>query len=176
MGFAGDGAAGVIRHLIVAFLQHAAPDRAEVTLIGEFATLAPSAIEVPAVKAIPDWENGFWVTSRLSLSDRTRTLDEHEVPDSLRSRSGPAEPLSALLVVATTRARCSPARAPPLARRRSAAPRYRGCVPWTVACLGHGDRRRRWCGTKRHRRPDGFSPSPRGFYTLAPSAAASSLP
>jgi len=101
MGFAGDGAAGVIRHLIVAFLQHAAPDRAEVTLIGEFATLAPSAIEVPAVKAIPDWETALGHLE-VELVGRTRTLDEHEVPDfAALAKRCPAEPLSALLVVAT---------------------------------------------------------------------------
>jgi DNA-binding SARP family transcriptional activator len=100
-GFAGHGAEGVIRHLIVAFLQHAAPDRAEVTLIGEFATLAPSAIEVPAVKAIPDWETALGHLE-VELVGRTRTLDEHEVPDfsALTSRC-PAEPLPALLVIAT---------------------------------------------------------------------------
>jgi DNA-binding SARP family transcriptional activator len=100
-GFAGDGAAGVIRHLIVAFLQHAAPDRAEVTLIGEFATLAPSAREVPAVKAIPDWETALGHLE-VELVGRTRTLDEHEVPDfAALTKRCPAEPLSALLVVAT---------------------------------------------------------------------------
>ena len=100
-GFAGDGAEGVIRHLIVAFLQHAAPDRAEVTLIGEFATLAPAAVEVPAVKAIPDWETALGHLE-VELVGRTRTLDEHEVPDfaALTSRC-PAEPLPALLVIAT---------------------------------------------------------------------------
>jgi DNA-binding SARP family transcriptional activator len=100
-GFAGDGAAGVIRHLIVAFLQHAAPDRAEVTLIGEFATLAPAAGEVPAVKAIPDWETALGHLE-VELVGRARTLDEHEVPDfvALTKRS-PAEPLPALLVIAT---------------------------------------------------------------------------
>lgn len=100
-GFAGDGAEGVIRHLMVAFLQHAAPDRAEVTLIGEFATLAPAAAEVPAVKAIPDWETALGHLE-VELVGRTRTLDEHEVPDfaALTSRC-PAEPLPALLAIAT---------------------------------------------------------------------------
>lgn len=100
-GFAGDGAEGVIRHLIVAFLQHAAADRAEVTLIGDSATLAPAAVEVPAVKAIPDWETALGHLE-VELVGRTRTLDEHEVPDfaALTSRC-PAEPLPALLVIAT---------------------------------------------------------------------------
>jgi DNA-binding SARP family transcriptional activator len=99
-GFDGDGAASVVRHLIVAFLQHAAPDRAALTLIGEFATLAPSAIEVPAVKGIPDWGTALGHLE-VELVGRARTLDEHEVPDfaALASRH-PAEPLTALLVVA----------------------------------------------------------------------------
>jgi DNA-binding SARP family transcriptional activator len=100
-GFAGRGAEGVIRHLIVAFLQHAASDRAEVTLIGEFATLAPSAGEVPAVKAIPDWETAL-DHLEVELVGRTRTLDEHEVPDfAALAKRCPAEPLPALLVIAT---------------------------------------------------------------------------
>ena len=94
-GFAGHGAEGVIRHLIVAFLQHAASDRAEVTLIGEFATLAPSAGEVPAVKAIPDWETAL-DHLEVELVGRTRTLDEHEVPDfAALAKRCPAEPLPA---------------------------------------------------------------------------------
>lgn len=99
-GFDGDGAAGVVRHLVVAFLQHAAPDRAEVILIGDFATLAPSAIEVPAVKGIPDWGTAMGHLE-VELLGRTRTLDEHEVPNftALVGRH-PAEPMTALLVVA----------------------------------------------------------------------------
>jgi DNA-binding SARP family transcriptional activator len=99
-GFDGAGASSVLRHLIVALLQHAAPDRAELLLIGDFATLAPSALGVPAVKAVPDLDAAV---SRLEveLVQRTRTLDEHEVPDfaALVSQH-PAEPLPALLVVA----------------------------------------------------------------------------
>lgn len=99
-GFDGDGAGGVVRHLIVAFLQHAAPDRAAVTLIGDFATLTPSAIEVPAVKGTPDWGTALG-DLEVELVGRTRTLDEHEVPNfaALASRH-PAEPMTALLVVA----------------------------------------------------------------------------
>ena len=143
-GFAGDGAAGVIRHLIVAFLQHAAPDRAEVTLIGEFATLAPSAGEVPAVKAIPDWETALGHLE-VELVGRTRTLDEHEVPDfAALTKRCPAEPLSALLVVAT--------HAPDMALRgrvRSLVAALRRLGIGVVflgpsPCRGYGDRRRRW--------------------------------
>lgn len=99
-GFAGAGAADVLRHLIVAFLQHSAPDRAAVTLIGDFATLAPSASEVPGVKAIPNVEAGIG-RLEVEIVQRTRTLEEHEVPDfvALVNRR-PAEPLPALLAVA----------------------------------------------------------------------------
>lgn len=99
-GFVGEGASGVLRHLIVAFLQHAAPDRAEVTVVERAATLAPSASEVPAVKAVPDCETAVR-RLEVELVQRTRTLDEHEVPDFATLVSEhPAEPLPALLVVA----------------------------------------------------------------------------
>ncbi len=99
-GFDGPGASSVLRHLIVAFLQHASPDRAELILIGDFATLAHSALGVPAVKAVPDLEAAVG-RLEVELVQRTRTLDEHEVPDfaALVSQH-PAEPLPALLVVA----------------------------------------------------------------------------
>jgi DNA-binding SARP family transcriptional activator len=99
-GFDGAGASSVLRHLIVAFLQHAATDRAELLLIGDFATLAPSALGVPAVKAVPDLDAAVG-RLEVELVQRTRTLDEHEVPNfaALVSQH-PAEPLPALLVVA----------------------------------------------------------------------------
>jgi len=99
-GFTGEGAPGVLRYLIVAFLQHAASDRAEMWLFEQTATLAPSAEGVPAVKVVPDVESAIG-RLEVELVQRTRTLDEHEVPDfaTLVSKH-PAEPLPALLVVA----------------------------------------------------------------------------
>jgi len=99
-GFTGEGASGVLRYLIVAFLQHAASDRAEVWLFEQTATLAPSAEGVPAVKVVPDVESAIG-RLEVELVQRTRTLDEHEVPDFAALVSEhPAEPLPALLVVA----------------------------------------------------------------------------
>lgn len=99
-GFTGEGAQGVLRYLIVAFLQHAASDRAEVWLFEQTATLAPSAEGVPAVKVVPDVESAVG-RLEVELVQRTRTLEEHEVPDfAALVRKNPAEPLPALLVVA----------------------------------------------------------------------------
>jgi DNA-binding SARP family transcriptional activator len=99
-GFTGEGARGVLRHLIVAFLQHAASDRAEVWLFEQTATLAPSAEGVPAVKVVPDVESAIG-RLEVELVQRTRTLEEHEVSDfAALLRKNPAEPLPALLVVA----------------------------------------------------------------------------